>query len=49
LQDLWYNAQKKAKNYAKDKGLPSSEDMIVWRDFKPMQFTRVSGMLFSSR
>jgi len=31
--------RKKAKNYAKDKGLPSSEDMIVWRDFKPMQFT----------
>jgi hypothetical protein len=35
LRDFWYEAQKKAKKYAKDNDLQGWNDMAVWRDFRP--------------
>jgi hypothetical protein len=34
LCDFWYEAQKKAKTIARDKGLQGWNDVVVWRDFK---------------
>jgi hypothetical protein len=35
FHDFWYEAQKKAKKYAKDNDLQGWNDMTVWRDFRP--------------
>jgi hypothetical protein len=35
LRDFWYEAQKKAKKYAKDNALLGWNDMVVWRDLRP--------------
>ena len=34
LRDFWYEAQKKAKKTARDRGLQGWNDVVVWRDFK---------------
>jgi hypothetical protein len=34
LRDFWYEAQKKAKKTARDKGLQGWNDVAVWKDFK---------------
>jgi hypothetical protein len=31
---------KKSKKYAKDKGLPSWEEVVVWRDFRPPHISK---------
>jgi hypothetical protein len=36
LCDFWYESQKKAKKTARDRGLQGWNDMVVWRDFKPI-------------
>jgi hypothetical protein len=36
LRDFWYEAQKKAKKTARDRGLQGWNDVAVWRDFKPI-------------
>jgi hypothetical protein len=36
LRDFWYEAQKKAKQNARDKGLQGWNDVAVLRDFKPL-------------
>jgi len=36
LRDFWYEAQKKAKQTARDKGFQGWNDVAVWRDFKPI-------------
>jgi len=33
LRDFWYEAQKKAKNTTRDKGLQGWNDVAVWMDF----------------
>jgi hypothetical protein len=33
LRDFWYEAQKKTKKTARDKGLQGWNDMAVWMDF----------------
>jgi hypothetical protein len=35
LSDFWYEAQKKAKQYAKENTLPGWNDVMVWKDFRP--------------
>jgi hypothetical protein len=34
LRDFWYEAQKKAKTTARNRGLQGWNDMAVWRNFK---------------
>ena len=34
LRDFWYEAQKKAKKTARDRGLQGWNNVAVWRDFK---------------
>ena len=36
LHDFLYEAQKKAKKNARDNGLQGWNDVVVWRDFKPL-------------
>ncbi|KAJ6884256.1 hypothetical protein NC652_031299 [Populus alba x Populus x berolinensis] len=36
LRDFWYDTQKKAKKTARDKGFQGWNDVVVWRDFKPI-------------
>ena len=36
LRDFWYEAQKKAKKTARDRGFQGWNDVAVWRDFKPI-------------
>ena len=36
LRDFWYEAQKKAKKPARDRGFQGWNDVAVWRDFKPI-------------
>jgi hypothetical protein len=36
LRDFWYEAQKKAKKYMKERELPGWNDMVVWKDFRPL-------------
>jgi hypothetical protein len=35
LCDFWYEAQKKSKKYARENILPSWNDVVVWKDFRP--------------
>ena len=35
-RDFWYEAQKKTKKTARDKGLQGWNEVAVWRDFKPI-------------
>jgi hypothetical protein len=34
LCDFWYEMQKKAKEYTKEKELLGWKDVVVWKDFK---------------
>jgi hypothetical protein len=34
LRDFWYEAQKKEKKTARDRGFEGWNDVAVWRDFK---------------
>ena len=36
LRDFLYEAQKKTKKTARDRGLQGWNDVAVWRDFKPI-------------
>ncbi|KAI5581021.1 hypothetical protein BDE02_08G192900 [Populus trichocarpa] len=36
LRDFWYEAQKRAKQTARDRGFQGWNDVAVWRDFKPI-------------
>jgi len=36
LRDFWYESQNKAKIITRDKGLHGWNDVVVWRDFKPI-------------
>ena len=36
LRDFWYEAQKKVKKTARDRGFQGWNDIAVWRDFKPI-------------
>jgi hypothetical protein len=45
---FFYDAKKKAKKNAKDKGFPSLKDMAIWRDFKPPHVMKNIWALISS-
>ena len=36
MRDFWYEAQKRAKKTARDRGFQDWNDVAVWRDFKPI-------------
>ena len=40
LRDFLYEAQKKAKKTARDRGLQGWNDVTVWRDFKPIYISK---------
>jgi hypothetical protein len=40
LHDFWYETQKKAKKYTKEKELSGWKDMVVLKDFRPLYISQ---------
>jgi hypothetical protein len=35
LRDFWYEAQKKANTYTREREIPAWNDMAIWKNFRP--------------